>query len=58
MLFRAQVELFGRQEHLRRREQRPVRIAALHAVARLDIAPEIVDRRGDVAVQRERAALR
>jgi hypothetical protein len=57
MLAQAQVELLGRHEKLRRREERPVGIAARHLVPRRRVAPELVDRRGDVAVQRDGAAL-
>ncbi len=57
MLFGAQIELLRGDEHLRRREQRPVGIAALHAIAGIDVAPEIGDRRRHVVVQGEGRAL-
>src|SRR5438105_4657289 len=55
---RPEVELFGLYEELARRKERPVRIAAGELEARVGVAPELVDRRRYVLVQRQRAALR
>jgi hypothetical protein len=53
---RAYVELLGGNEELGGGEQRPVGVAARHLVARVRVAPELLDRLADVMVQGERAA--
>ena len=45
------VELLGRHEELRRRQQRTVGIAAGELVARIGVAPEVLDRFADRVVQ-------
>ncbi len=57
MILDADVELLGGNEHLGRRKQRPVGIAALHAVARVDVAPELVDGGRYVVMQGNGATL-
>ncbi len=58
VLAQPQVELLGRHEELRRRQQRPVGVAALQAEPRGRLAPEVLDRARHVVVQRHAAALR
>jgi len=58
VLAQPQVEFFRRHEELRRRQQRPVGVAALQLEPRARLAPEVLDRARHVVVQRDAAALR
>ena len=58
VLAQPQVEFFRRHEELRRRQQRPVGVAALQLQPRARLAPEVLDRARHVVVQRDAAALR